>query len=76
MEFVSEGLHSLFEHRIFDELKRLISFVFKFLKMFVYKNSTNQKSMRRYFNLLTKQLDEDMGQIPLLCAIFKDNLHL
>lgn len=59
-----------------NKLFLLFSLCFKALLSFTYKNSKNQKALYSYLNILTINLRIQVGQIDLICEIFRDNASL
>lgn len=47
--------------------------VFLWLKYFVKENSTNQEELYEYLNQFFSHMDLDLGQIDLVCEIFRNN---
>ena len=57
-------------------LTLLFDSCFKVLKRFVYNDKKNQKKMYKYLPVITQYLYIPLGQIPLICEIFRENLTL
>lgn len=57
-------------------LKKLFESCCRVLKKFVLNNSRNQKKVHNYLHVLTQYLYLPLGQIPLICEVFRNNWQL
>lgn len=57
-------------------LTKLFQSCYKVLKRFVYDNFRNQKKLYEYIHVLMQYLHIPLGQISLICEIFKNNAEL
>lgn len=55
------------------KLATLFIYSFQFLKNFCKQNHTNQMLLYEHLSVFTLSLQFNLGQIPLICEIFKDN---
>lgn len=86
VNLIKDGIHKL--ATIYNEnrqvelqepcelLSRLFESCYRVLKRFVYDNFRNQKKLFRYIHVLMQHLHIPLGQIPLICEIFKNNSDL
>jgi len=81
IEFIRDGMYHL-KHAIADQefpqqaLQKLIEtfqLAHSCLLYFCTHNEINQKILAQHLPLLLSNLDIDIGQIPLICEIIKDN---
>lgn len=56
-----------------DKLKGMFRVCLRFLTLFVKNNPNNQLIMSKYIISLNTTLQTDLGQVELLCEIFRDN---
>lgn len=73
LEGIFEDPKTFKEKQAKEKLSRLFSLCFKTLSTFVYKNPKNQKALHKHLNIICKYLKISVGQIELLCEIFRDN---
>lgn len=83
---LKDGVHklaSIYNEKKQDELKEacgLLSDLFtschSVLKRFVYNNTRNQKKIHKYINVLLQYLHLNLGQVSLICEIYRDNAML
>ncbi|OMJ77245.1 hypothetical protein SteCoe_23193 [Stentor coeruleus] len=83
---LKDGVHklaSIYNEKKQDELKEacgLLSDLFTschiVLKRFVYNNTRNQKKLHKYMNVLLQYLYLNLGQVSLICEIYRDNIVL
>lgn len=86
VSFVKDGMHKLVSihssgrQEELNEpcwlLTELFQICFKVLRQFVYNNPRNQKKMHKYMHILLQYLDLQLGQISLICEIYKNNTDL
>lgn len=57
-------------------LKLLFSYCHSFLRYFAQHNTRNQEALFQYMHLFRASLDMDVDQVPLITAIYRDNLTL
>lgn len=80
---LKDGVHklaSIYNERKHEELEEavdLLSDLFTnchcVLKRFVYNNPRNQKKLHKYIHVLLQYLHLDLGQVSLICEIYRDN---
>ncbi|CAD8111133.1 unnamed protein product [Paramecium sonneborni] len=56
-----------------QKLKKMFQVCLTFLKYFCMNNLTNQNVMSQHIVALISKLNTDLGQVELLCEIFRDN---
>lgn len=86
VKFIKDNLHIYeeiddepklpFEKKAKISLGQLFSQCFSSLKTFVKNNVKNQKLIYKHLDLLMANLQHNLGQIDLICEIFKDNMAL
>ena len=57
-------------------LKLLFSYCHSFLRYFAQNNTRNQEAIFQYMHLFRATLELDVDQVPLITAIYRDNLTL
>ena len=57
-------------------LTNLFKSCYKVLKNFVLENSRNQKKLHNYIHIITQYLYLPLGQIPVICEVYRDNWQL
>lgn len=57
-------------------LYNLFTEAFGYLRNFVEKNAENQQLLSEYIAAFTTHLQYDLGQIDLICEIYRDNMDL
>ena len=74
------NLYKTGEYQFLEEpcelLKKLFESCCRVLKKFVLNNSRNQKKVHNYLHVLTQYLYLPLGQIPLICEVFRNNWQL
>ena len=76
---IRDGISTLEEARkagAGTPLKLLFSYCHSFLRYFAQDNSRNQEALFPYMHIFRSHLTQDVDQIPLITAIYKDNLAL
>ena len=83
ISLIKDGIHELIaldysnklkKHK--EQLENLFSLCFSFLQKFVKDNNKNQRRLYKKLNIFLQNLNLQLGQIPLICEIFKNNLKL
>lgn len=70
--------HELILQDKFKEEKKALmievfSHAFEFLRNFAFENEENQNILFKWMSLFTQYLKYDLGQVELICEIFRDN---
>ena len=86
IHFINDGLHfyddledeprTPQEQTAKEKLKVLFSLCFSSLTVFVKNNSKHQKLLHKHLDLIIANIKLPLGQVGLVCEIFKDNLDL
>ena len=82
-KLIKDGMHTLKElcsdsnkEAEASKLKQLFTLCHKILRKFVTRNPKNQKKLEKSVHLFSKYLSIDVGQIPLICEIYRENMQL
>jgi hypothetical protein len=86
INLIRDGVHKLAElfkvadFEVYEEPRDLLTNLFKscykVLKNFVMQNNRNQKKLHNYIHIITQYLYLPLGQIPVICEVFRDNWQL
>lgn len=83
LTLIKDGIHELIaffaakkKNKHKEQLVGLFKLCFSFLMKFVMQNTQNQKKIYKNVHFFLQNLNLQLGEIPLICEIFRENLKL